>query len=215
MREIYYIGGSPCSGKSTVAEMIVEKYGFQYFKVDDYLKDYIARGARAGKPLLSQYAEMTLDEIWLREPEVQNDEELKMYREMFEFVSADLHAVGGEKPVVTEGAAYLPALMDETGVGKSNYVCVVPTRAFQYEHYSQRPWVADYLEGCGDTELAFENWMLRDYLFADAVLRDAERLGYAALVVDGTRPIADTFKAIETVFRLREEPGRNGEDEQG
>lgn len=36
MTDIYYIGGSPCSGKSTVAEMIAEKYGFHYYKVDFY-----------------------------------------------------------------------------------------------------------------------------------------------------------------------------------
>ena len=29
----YFIGGSPCSGKSTVAEMLSEKYGFYYYKL--------------------------------------------------------------------------------------------------------------------------------------------------------------------------------------
>ena len=38
MEGLYIIGGSPCSGKSTIAEMIAEKYDFNYFKVDDYLE---------------------------------------------------------------------------------------------------------------------------------------------------------------------------------
>jgi len=37
----YYIGGSPCSGKSTIAEIAAEKYGLFYFKVDDFLEKYI------------------------------------------------------------------------------------------------------------------------------------------------------------------------------
>mgnify|MGYP000188680968 CR=1 FL=1 len=202
MRRIYYIGGSPCCGKSTFAEMIVAKYGFRYFKVDDFLEDYIARGVGAGKPLISEYAGMTLDEIWLRDPTVQNDEERKLYREMFAFVQEDLRKLTGEAPIVTEGAAFLPELMGETGVGKSNYICVVPTHGFQYETYFQRPWVTEYLAGCSDQKRAFENWMKRDYLFADMVLWDAERRGYATLVVDGTKSAADNFSLIETVFNL-------------
>ena len=41
MRQTYYIGGSPCCGKSTVAEMIAKKYNFEYLKVDDLLEVYI------------------------------------------------------------------------------------------------------------------------------------------------------------------------------
>lgn len=41
---IYYIGGSSCAGKSSVAEIFSQKYGLYYFKVDDYL----ARDARSG-----------------------------------------------------------------------------------------------------------------------------------------------------------------------
>ncbi len=80
MRQTYYIGGSPCCGKSTVAEMIAKKYNFQYFKVDDLLEVYINKGAKLGKPFLSKIAEMSLDEIWLREPEIQNLEEQDIYR---------------------------------------------------------------------------------------------------------------------------------------
>lgn len=34
---IYFIGGSPCSGKSTVTEILSKKYDLYYFKVDDFL----------------------------------------------------------------------------------------------------------------------------------------------------------------------------------
>jgi adenylate kinase family enzyme len=37
MNNIYILGGSPCCGKSTIAEKICEKYGIQYYKVDNYL----------------------------------------------------------------------------------------------------------------------------------------------------------------------------------
>ena len=45
MIDTYYIGGSPCAGKSTIAEILSRKYNLYYFKVDDYLDKYIRLGA--------------------------------------------------------------------------------------------------------------------------------------------------------------------------
>ncbi|WP_024832908.1 hypothetical protein [Ruminiclostridium josui] len=94
---------------------------------------------------------MSLDEIWLREPEIQNLEVQAIYNEM----------------------------------------------------YSKIPWVMQYLEGCSNTELDFENWMKRDYLFADSVLKDATKLGYSTLVVDGERTIDENLDIIEEVFKVK------------
>ncbi len=51
MNNIYYIGGSPCSGKSTVAEILSEKYDLYYFKVDDFLDKYAKQGTQNGSPI--------------------------------------------------------------------------------------------------------------------------------------------------------------------
>ena len=48
MIKTYYIGGSPCSRKSTIAEILSENYSLYYFKVDDFLDKYIKIGAERG-----------------------------------------------------------------------------------------------------------------------------------------------------------------------
>jgi hypothetical protein len=96
---------------------------------------------------------MSLDEIWLREPEIQNLEVQAIYNEM----------------------------------------------------YSKIPWVMQYLEGCSNTELDFENWMKRDYLFADSVLKDATKLGYSTLVVDGKRTIDENLAIMKKFLKLNVE----------
>ena len=45
---IYYIGGSPCAGKSSVAEILSKKHDLYYFKTDDFLDRYMQTGARKG-----------------------------------------------------------------------------------------------------------------------------------------------------------------------
>ncbi len=204
MRHIYFIGGSPCCGKSTVAEIIAKKYQFQYFKVDDFLEAYYIKAAKLGKPLSTKFTGMSLDEIWLRDPVVQNSEELEIYQEVFEFVLEDLNNMNNRVPIITEGAAFLPKLMSEIGVEKSKYICVVPTNEFQYDKFLQRSWVMHYLEGCSNKKLAFENWMKRDYLFASSVLKDASQLEYSTLIVDGKKSIDENLKVIEKVFSLSE-----------
>ena len=45
MKKIYFVGGSPCTGKSTVCEIIAKNYNLYYFKVDDYLDKYMKKVA--------------------------------------------------------------------------------------------------------------------------------------------------------------------------
>lgn len=42
---VYFIGGSPCSGKSIVAEALSSRFGLKYFKVDDHLDHYLQTAA--------------------------------------------------------------------------------------------------------------------------------------------------------------------------
>lgn len=62
MTKIYWIGGSPCSGKSTIAEILSNKYGLYYFKVDDYLEKYTNYGALLNLELCVKQNNMTPEE---------------------------------------------------------------------------------------------------------------------------------------------------------
>lgn len=65
-KKIYWIGGSPCSGKSSIAEMLVDEYDFYYYKCDDYLEKYLEIAANRNKPISLKMSKMSIDEIFLR-----------------------------------------------------------------------------------------------------------------------------------------------------
>ncbi len=202
MTNVLYIGGSPCSGKSTVTEMISKKYGFYYFKVDDFLDEYMMKGKVRSKPICSKLHDMTPEQIWMRSPEEQCVEEIQIYREIFEFILADLSKINSEGTIITEGAALLPELMDQITVDKKQYISITPTADFQVSHYKERPWVPHILEGCQDKEKAFENWMNRDILFAREVEKQCRKTGYGSLVNDGTRQPVEIFDLVCDNFKL-------------
>ena len=203
MPEIYYLGGSPCSGKSTIAEMLVEKYGFQYYKQDDHLEEYIKKGASEGYDLFKKVSLMTAEEMWMRDPVEQCNEEISLYEIMLLYAINDMSDLTKESPIIAEGAGFLPHLIKKMSVEKSHYICIVPTKEFQVMKYSQRPWISHYLSGCLDKDKAFQNWMERDALLAKIVLQEAENLGYEYLIVDGSQGIDDNFAIIEKTFCLR------------
>lgn len=204
MAKIYYIGGSPCSGKSTLAEMLEKKHNLKYFKLDDKLDEYMKRAKADGKKYSLRYFDMTPDEIWLRTPETQNVEEIEIYKEIFEYALIDLKQISqdNDNSIIAEGAGFLPELMKEIGVAKNEYVCIVPKKEFQNEKYSQRPWVPYVLEGCSDKKQAFRNWMERDALFAVEVVQSAKHLGYSSIIVDGLASIEENLTIVEKIFEM-------------
>ncbi len=193
-KRIFFIGGSPCSGKSTVAERISKEFGAYYFKVDDFLDEFTKSAADKGKVVCQKILMMSPDEIWLRDPIVQCDEEFLFYEEISESVFEKLEHVDADF-IVTEGAAYTPKIM--RSYGAKAYISIIPTAEFQVSHYKEREWVPYVLEGCSDKKCAFDNWMKRDILFAQRVEAACGEYGVPCIVNDGSISRDEMFEFVK------------------
>lgn len=200
MKKRYYIGGSPCAGKSTVAERLAQNYGLTYFKVDDLLQKYMEQGAADGRPACKNAAEMSAEQTWMRAPEIQCQEEFQIYEEIFEYILADLDQIDGKNGIITEGAAYVPALMKKLGLPGDSYLAITPTADFQVSHYRERPFVPYVLADCRDKERAFRNWMDRDILFAREVRRQCQEMHFASILNDGSLAVEALTDAAAAHF---------------
>lgn len=198
----YVLGGSPCSGKSTIAEMLVAEFNFHYCKADDHDQEHMRRADPERQPITYKLSQMTWDGIWSPPAEKQCRDELLYYRERFQFILDDLNQLEFDKPVILEGAAFLPELIHQYPVKTENVVFLIPCLEFQLHHYSQRPWIQSILQECRDPEQAFENWMQRDHRFGLEVIRQAKRCGYKTIIVDGSVGIQEQYAQIKAHFRL-------------
>jgi hypothetical protein len=185
LRSLWWVGGSPCAGKSTVARLLAARHGIEHFECD--------AGAAARRPT----DDLTTGERLARPPRWQADREVAFYRAQFGRLLSELPA----GPALVEGADLLPSGLHELGVPPTRAVWLVPTPDFQRRTYATRDWVAPYLSECADPAAAFESWMRRDVLFADHVRATAA--GYRVIVVDGSRTIAETAEIIEDHLSLR------------
>lgn len=201
MIKTYYIGGSPCSGKSTVAEILSAKYNLYYFKVDDFLDKYTKMGALKGYEICKKQDSMNAEKTWMREPSIQCKEEFMFYEEIFEFVLEDLRQIKS-KGIITEGVAYLPRLMKRLNISKDRYISMIPSKDFQVSHYKKREWVQFVLEGCRDKENAFSNWMDRDILFAQEVQRQCKEEKYISIINDGNIELNELVSKVVAYLGL-------------
>lgn len=202
LRRWYWIGGSPCAGKSSLAAKLANRHGLLHVECDVGAEQRLAR--MAGHQLAA-YEELTalgVCERLARPPQWQAERELGFYREQFDFLLGELAALPADRPALVEGADLLPDLLEGIGVPMSRAVWMVPTPEFQLRHYAMREWVPAYLQGCADPEQAFGNWMERDVLFARHIRKKTEQMGGRVLVVDSAESLEQAVGIVERYFGL-------------
>jgi 2-phosphoglycerate kinase len=206
LEHILWMGGSPCSGKSSIAERLANRYGLALYRCDDAFWKHTEHVDPDRHPTLHKLNQMTWDEIWMRPVDVQIADEMRCYHEEFEMIVDDLLAYPRSTPVLAEGAALLPDLVSALLPNDRRAIWIVPTATFQQTHYTpeQRPWVHGILKQCRDARQAFQNWMDRDAGFAKRVSARARELGLELIEVDGERTIEQNTKIVANHFRLAE-----------
>lgn len=204
LAHVLWMGGSPCSGKSSIAEMLAKKYGLRVYKCDDAFWEHAKRVDPAKHPTFHRLTHMTWDELWMRPVAVQIADEFACYREQFGMIIDDLLVLPRSTPVIAEGAALLPDLVSDLLPDRDRAVWVIPTEPFQREHYTpeKRPFVNDILAHCQNPTQAFANWMDRDVGFAKRIAQQAQELDLKGLTVDGRRTIEQNAEMVAKYFRL-------------
>lgn len=75
---------------------------------------------------------------------------VKFFTRLCVFILKSIRNIGRCRK--TEGAAFLPGLMQTCNIDRKHYVNITPTPEFQISHYKERTWVSYVLEGCSDKE---------------------------------------------------------------
>lgn len=200
LAHVYWIGGSPCSGKSSVAELLAERYGLYYYNCDDAFPRHQVQASPELHPAFYRISQMGCEELWMRPVAAQIETEIALYREEFGLILADIRPFPPHKPILVEGAALLLELVAPLLKRVNQAVWIVPTPGFQRETYRKRPWVHDVLQDCADAEAAFDNWMARDVGFGQWVARETAVFNLTLLTTDGSRSIPETADLVAQHF---------------
>ncbi|MEZ4709281.1 MAG: hypothetical protein R3A44_18880 [Caldilineaceae bacterium] len=198
LRQVYWLGGSPCAGKTTVSEMIAERLGWQVYHCDDWFEAHRERADAERQPTFYQVTKLRGDALWLRSVEEQIASEILFHGEQLALVLEDLPPIlaADERPLLVEGSAPLPHLLQPLLPNPCNAFWLIPTEPFQRRYYAQRTWVPSQLATTSQPEQAFENWMQRDATFARWLEGQVTLYSMNWLQVDGSLSIVETVEQL-------------------
>src|SRR5258708_7207385 len=66
--QVLWIGGSPCSGKSTISHRIAQIYVFLDYHLDAWSSNHFARRVAAGDAEAMAFLKMSMDQRWVERP---------------------------------------------------------------------------------------------------------------------------------------------------
>jgi adenylate kinase family enzyme len=198
----FVLGGSPCSGKSTLAERLSTEHKLPYYRADDHMWRHLEQANSREQPTMFAYSKMSWDEMWSQPVNTQVQDVFSYYTEQYSMIMEDLLENWDQGPIIMEGAAFLPELLLKSGVRSEHAMFLVPSKRFQFDHYSQRDWIQAILDSCHDPDQAFANWMERDHRVGLEIIQQAQKMGYRTLVIDGTRDIDHIYSILLEHFSL-------------
>jgi hypothetical protein len=217
---IYWLGGAPCAGKSTVAQRLAEANDLVLYECDAAAGDntvaslHPSRSDAVHHPTIYRVARTPWDVLFMRPVAEMLCDVLRYYAEEWPMIIEDLAALPAGQPILVEGNALLPNLVSSPEPCQSRAVWLAPSEQFLRQHYPKRSeWVGQALARFSNPEAAFSNWMDRDVAFAAHILAEASRLGCRWMVVDGSQNDAQVTQRVANLLHLSCSPqGSTTED---
>jgi hypothetical protein len=195
------MGGSPCSGKSSMTALLAERYDLRVYAVDATLGKHVPQLSPMRHPMLYKWYNTPWNDLWMQPPDVLLAEVIGAYGEHCSLVIEDIAALPADRPLLVEGTCLLPACVIPHLASPRHGLWVVPTEEFQRVQYPRRgAWVQGILQQCADPEAVLGNWMDRDVAFARWVAAEAGTRGLEVMTVDGSRTIAQGADAVAAHF---------------
>ena len=195
-RSILWLGGAPCSGKSTIAAALAHQFGLRVFALDAMLESPAVLATAPPTSALSRLAARVAEPTWpswfLQNAPTLAREELGLLSEVFDVALEAMEGLPPGPPILAEGTAALPARVAEWAAASGDggraaraprAAWLIPEVSFHANCYDDRIWAHTLVARTADPERAYRNWRARDMLVARFVRREAWRRGMHVLVV--------------------------------
>lgn len=202
MENVFWLGGSPCAGKSSVSQILENSFDINVYRVDVAFEKHREKFDKSLHPTLHNWEKSSWNQRWMKPVDKLLSDVIKCYREHFSLIIEDVLGFPKDKPLLVEGTALLPQEVFKILSKRNNAIWMIPTADFQREKYSQRKWIYEILKQCDNKETAFQNWMERDTTFANFVIKEAERFDLEWLLVDGNRTIEQNAAIVANHFHF-------------
>jgi hypothetical protein len=201
LKNVFWLGGSPCAGKSSISEIISSRFGLDVYHVDEAFDVHAQGFDPIRHPTLTKWLASSWDQRWMQPIDSLVRDVIGCYQEHFTMILEDVFSLP-KRPLLVEGTALLPRDVARVLSRQSRAIWVIPTTDFQRAHYLKRDWVRGIVEKCSNPEIALHNWMERDIQFAKWIEAEVSAVHLPLLKVDGNRTIKENAETVARHFQL-------------
>ncbi len=207
LSHVLWIGGSPCSGKSTVSHTIARIYVFIDYHADAWESNHFARRVAAGNAEAEAFLKMSMDQRWTRRSvETLTQEAIVSWTNRFSLVIEDLLAFPRDRFIVAEGN-FFPLCVAPYLSSPHQAIWLVPTDTFceqgrrtRWAELAVRQKRHGVYDESSDAEKRQSNIIARDCQLARYVKQQAKELSLIVHEVDGSRSREDVTELVERHF---------------
>jgi 2-phosphoglycerate kinase len=201
LSHVLWIGGATDTGKTTIAQIMAERYGLQLYHYDRHDLPQLERLAQT-LPRYRAFLDASLDERWVHpEPKDLLQFVLRGFQDRFPLVVEDLLDLAKEPMILAEGFGFTPDLLSPILSSKRQAIWLVPTEDFKRASMERRN-KPSFKDKVSDPERATRNVFVRDMLLAEEMSAQAESRGLTVYEVEGTRSVEEMATLIERHFEL-------------
>jgi hypothetical protein len=203
LAQVLWIGGSTDAGKTSVAQALAARHGWQAYHYDRFDRfeppGHWARIDPRRHPHLHAERGRSRDQWWVETtPEAMVETWLRTTPERFALTLEDLRALPPAPPIVAEGYGFLPDLVLPWLSSPHQAIWLVSTETFKRASYDRRG--KGRFADTSDPARARHNHLGRDLLLAAHVRERARALGLRVEEIDGTRPLDEIVALVGAHF---------------
>lgn len=201
LAHVFWLGGSACAGKTSVARLLAARHGLALYSCDDRFEEHRRRANPERHARFRRVAELAPEELWRGPAELQAEMLLGFYEDEIGMVFEDVAAIS--EPVLAEGVGLLPHQVSKVLSDPSRAVWLIADDDFRRGAYRERGgFVAEMLARYDDPEATFDAWMRRDSLVAQTLLAGVRQMGGNFIHIDGSRTVEETATTVAALLRL-------------
>lgn len=197
-----WIAGPPDSGKTSIANILAERYGFDIYHFDRHEMDHFARADPEKHPALwaALPDRMISERRWLgSSPEEMAEATIASWSERCQMAFEEIAELATGSPVIAEGPGFFPDVLAPTLSDPHKAIWLIPTEDFKRRSALNRGKPGNRHE-TSDPERATANIIARDLIMGRRIQERCAARGLMCLTVSGDEGIDAVVSLVEAQF---------------
>ena len=203
LKNVYFITGTPCGGKTTLSHALAKKYGFELFDIDERFEEHKKISDPLFQPAMNTSFK-SADEFFGRTVEEYKNWLLKNTREQLEFVLLDLIRLSENKRVLCD--CHLTVAQALVFSEPARVVFLIKDPSNLVEEYGNRPdhqGFFQYLNSATDIEKAKQTVNTTLYELNADRIEEIKRSPFFWIERTADSTLEDTVACVEKHFCLQ------------